>query len=556
MKKMRRFAAIAAAAAMTACMAVPMMTAFADAGDNSIKISAGTDDKLTYHTSFAAYQVFDGTYNATEKNLTIEGWGNGVNVNNFLAAIKADATLAADFAVAEGATDPYVNTAAGAVAVANVVKGYGDDSDKSEAFAKLAAKNAAETSGEYLNGAISGIGDGYYVVVDTKAATNTENKGTGWSLGMLEVAGGEEVTVTTKVGYPTVVKKVQEDDITTDEDYGPGYNDVADWDVNTPVPFKIQATMPENIDDFSCYYMKFTDTMADNFGAPTNIKVTVGGTDVTEKVSAAAAAGTNDLVVEITNLKALGVTITKDTVVEVTYTAVLNNTGTTAVIGLNGQENKVYLEYSNNPNVTATGAPSADDTGKTPEDTVIVFTYELDITKIDGVTKEMLQGAEFLLENADGKYAKVENDYFVAWVDKANATTLTSDESGVFKIIGLDDGTYNLWEQDWSDVYNIPTTAFVAKIDATTLFSQTYKEAADTMDADDMLTALTGTVGGEDAVADVNAGTVAGTIENNQGTSLPSTGGIGTTLFYVIGGTLAAGAGVALIAKKRMKNEE
>ncbi len=566
MKKTRRFAAIAAAAMMTACMAVPMMAvmpASAASGDNSITIqNYNPDNAGLSHSSFAAYQVFAGNYDTVNNNLTVTGWGDGINVDAFLAAIKADATLRSKFAVADGESDPYVNSVAGAVAVSDVVGTWTSDSAEAKAFAKLAVANKTTSSGTYENGVISGIADGYYVIADTAAATDTDGN-SAWSLGMLQVAGGTNVSVTTKIDYPTVVKKVQEDDVNTDGDYGAGYNDVADWDINTDVPFKIIATMPSNIDEYEHYYMKFTDTMADNFGTPENVVVTVGATTLSDAQYATTFTG-NDMTIEIKDLKNLTdsesnkITITADTKVTVAYTAKLNNNGDTpAVIGLPGQENKVKLEYSNNPNVTGngTGTPGDENTGKTPEDTVIVFTYELDITKIDGATGEKLSGAEFLLANSDGKYAQVnDSGYFVAWVDKANATTLTSDANGLFKVIGLDDGIYYLHEQSWSEEYNIPSTPFTVVIDAATAYTQVYMENEDTNEPGEVLTALSGTIAGEDA--GVNRGIVTGTIENNKGTTLPSTGGIGTTIFYVVGGVLVAGAGVTLIAKKRMKNEK
>ncbi len=553
MKKMRRFAAIAAAAAMTACMAVPMTNVFAADGDNDIKITGYAPDSAGLeHSSFAAYQIFDGTWNdgEDEKNLTVSGWGDGLNVDGFIEALQADATF-----VKEGANvfKDVTNDVTGAQAVANVLSGWNSKSTEAEAFAKLAVQNKADASGNYSNGVISGVADGYYVIADTTAATDDDGN-SAYSLGMLYVANDTTMEVAPKVAYPSVVKKVQEDDDTTDDGFGEGYNDVADWDVNTDVPFKVIGSLPSNIDKYDHYYVQFVDTLADNFGTPENIAVTVGSTPLTAGTDYTTSFVGNDLTVTILDVKKYNVT--KDTEITLTYTAKLNNSGENkAVIGLDGQENEVYMVYSNNPNVTGDGTAAPSDTGETPEDTVIVFTYELDITKIDGASKDVIKGAQFKLKNAGGKFAEVDaSGNFVEWND--TGSVLESDENGLFKVIGIDDGEYQLVELDWSDIYNIPTTPFDVEIDATTLFSQTYKENGDTDEAKEMLKALAGTVAGEDAAADVDAGTVAGTIENNQGAQLPSTGGIGTTLFYVVGGTLAAGAGVALIAKKRMKNED
>lgn len=551
MKKFKKLNAVITATLMAAALSVPMASSLsvsAATGDNSITVNAG-NDKMT-HSAVAAYQVFAGTYNDADSNLTITGWGDGINVAAFITAIKADATIGSSF------TGDITNDAAGAQAVADIVGKWTDNSDEAKAFAKLAVANAATKSGTYNNGVISGIADGYYVMADESAATATDPTGSAFTLGLLQVVGGENVEVTTKIDYPTVVKKVQEDDITTDDGYGAGFNDVADWDANTDVPFKIIATMPSNIDEYDHYYMNFTDTLDDTFGNPENIVVTAGTKTLAKDIDYTIETTGNDMNIVIMDLKGVdGLTVDDKTTVTVTYTAKLNVSGDNlAIIGRDGQENKVKLEYSNNPNKTGDGSSKPDDTGETPEDKVIVFTYELDITKIDGATKAVIENAEFKLGNDKGQWATVnESGYFTGWVDdEESATVLKSNANGIFKVIGLDDGNYKLKELNWSEEYNIPDTAFNAVIDADTAFTQD-----DYANAETALINLTGSVNAkDDENANPNDGIVAGTIENNKGTMLPSTGGIGTTLFYVGGGCVVALAGVALITKKRMNNRE
>lgn len=551
MKKFKKLNAVITATLMAAALSVPMASSLsvsAAAGDNSITVKAG-NDKMT-HSDVAAYQVFAGTYNDADSNLTITGWGDGINVTAFITAIKADATIGSSFA------GEITNDAAGAQAVADIVGKWTDNSDEANAFAKLAVANAATKSGTYSEGVISGIADGYYVMADESAATATDPTGSAFTLGLLQVVGGENVEVTTKIDYPTVVKKVQEDDVATDDGYGTGFNDVADWDANTDVPFKIIAAMPSNINEYDHYYMNFTDTLDDTFGNPENIVVTAGEKTLVKDTDYTVEANGNDMNIVIMDLKGVeGLTVDENTKVTVTYTAKLNVSGVNlAIIGRDGQENKVKLEYSNNPNKTGDGSSAPDDTGETPEDKVIVFTYELDITKIDGATKATIENAEFKLGNDKNQWATVnEAGYFTGWVDdEASATVLKSDASGIFKVIGLDDGNYKLKELNWSEEYNIPDTAFNAVINAETLFTQD-----DYANAEAALISLNGSVNGKDDTgANAADGIVAGTIENNKGTTLPSTGGIGTTLFYVGGGAVVALAGVALITKKRMNNRE
>ncbi len=551
MKNTKILASIATAALLAACAVAPSIPVWAASGDNTIKINADTNGMT--HSAMAAYQVFAGTYNDSDDNLTVTGWGDGINVTAFISAIKADATIGTAFASVNSE-----NTATTAQQVSDIVGGWTDNSAKAKIFAKLAVANRSDTaSGTYSDSKISGIADGYYVIVDTSAATDDDPVGSAYTLGLLEVAGGADVSVTPKIDYPTVVKKVQEDDNNTDDGYGAGYNDVADWDVNTNVPFKIIANMPSNIEEYDHYYMLFTDTLDDSFGNPESIVVTADETPLVLDRDYTIRYTGNDMKIEIMDLKGVsGLTVTEDTEVTVTYTAKLNNTGgTKAVIGLDGQQNKVKLEYANNPNVTGDGSTKPDDTGETPEDKVIVFTYEVDVTKVDGATDAAIENAEFKLsDSTKQKWAKVTEDgYFEEWVSSASeATVLTSDSSGLFKIIGLDDGTYYLYEQDWSEQYNIPGEPFEVVVDAETLFTQD-----DYTNAAAALTALTGSVGGvEDEGADVTDGIVSGTIENNKGSQLPSTGGIGTTIFYVVGGVLVVGAGVLLVTKKRAKDAE
>ena len=279
-----------------------------------------------------------------------------------------------------------------------------------------------------------------------------------------------------------------------------------------------------------------------------------------------------NLAVTFENIKAYD-DVTQNTIVTVNYSAVLNDT---AVIGLNGQENSVKLIYSNNPNVTYT--PDTEDntdqgathksgnTDNTPEDKVVVFTYEIDINKIDGDTDKPLEGAKFKLSKGT-KWAVVDTSTgkLTGWANtEAEGTELESDENGLFKIIGLDSGTYTLKETAPPTGYNAPANPnFTVTLTAATVNTQKYTSATYPT-ADTVLTNITGQINDTDmskldADAAANRGEnggVKGTIENHKGTVLPSTGGMGTTLFIIGGGVAAAAAGIYLISKKRAKEEE
>ena len=284
------------------------------------------------------------------------------------------------------------------------------------------------------------------------------------------------------------------------------------------------------------------------------------------------------LVVSFEDIKAYN-NVTSETIVTVDYTAKLNNT---AVIGLDGQENKVDLTYSNNPNFeyipctvdNKEDVPKDEDnkeqTDKTPEDKVVVFTYEIDINKIDGDTKAKLEGAEFTLSRKNGEnvdeYVQVDgNGKVTSWTTiAANASKLTSDANGLFKIIGIDSGSYTLTETKAPEGYNLPAEPnFAIVLTADTKNTQKYTSQTYT-NAATVLTGIEGTIAGKAMTvlnADSNAnrganGGVEGSIENRKGTELPSTGGIGTTLFYLAGGVMVIGAGIVLVTKKRLSKEE
>ena len=247
--------------------------------------------------------------------------------------------------------------------------------------------------------------------------------------------------------------------------------------------------------------------------------------------------------VSFTDLKTVsGVSQGKYIIVE--YTATLNQN---AEVGLDGNPNVVYLEYSNKPDQSGNG----DNTGTTPEDKVIVFTYELDTTKVDGQDNtKRLEGAEFKLHNADNKWAIVDsNNKITGWADaEEGGSTLKSDANGLFKVIGLDDGTYYLKETKAPAGYNLLSSEITVVITATTSNGQTWTDGQ----ASSALTELKVTANNEPGTVDNNKGIASITVANNKGSTLPETGGMGTTIFYVLGSILVLGAAVLLITRKRM----
>lgn len=165
-----------------------------------------------------------------------------------------------------------------------------------------------------------------------------------------------------------------------------------------------------------------------------------------------------------------------------------------------------------------------------PEDKNIVFTYKVTVNKVKE-NKQPLKGAEFELSKKakDG-----------SWISKGKLTG-TGDDQNVFEWKGLDDGDYKIEETTTPSGYNT-----IDPIE----FTITAEHEIDS--ADPKLTSLSG---GDVFTGNVTTGAVSATIVNKSGSTLPETGGIGTTVFYVIGGMLMAAAAVLLITKKRMNNK-
>ena len=230
--------------------------------------------------------------------------------------------------------------------------------------------------------------------------------------------------------------------------------------------------------------------------------------------------------VQFANLKNITGLGAGDTIY-VEYESTLNET---AVIGSAGNSNTMYLTYSNNPY-------SNTDRGRTVDDTVIVFTYKVVVNKVDGQDAP-LPGAQFKLE----KY----NAATTNWDEVETITTGTGADQNIFSFEGLDDGNYRLTETVTPAGYNT-----IEPIEFTV--TATHDITSD----NPALTDLSGnvTTGEITFTKDVPKGSLSTNVVNEQGLVLPTTGGIGTTLFYIGGIVLVLGAASCLIVKLyRKKN--
>lgn len=493
-------------------------TAFAEETTYSISINNSTEG----HT-YEAYQIFTGDLSEKDGKKVLSNivWGSGVSEAGQTAlgdaAAKAETLKTeADAKAFAKAVAPYLTTAAGS---ANTV-----------------------TDGKYV---ISGLAAGYYLVKDKDGSVTGE--GDAYTEYIVQVVGN--VTADPKSDASKVVKKVKDTNDSTGETSG--WQDSADYDIGDSVPFQLTATLADNVSAYYSYKVVFHDTLSAGLTYNNDAVVKVGENVIynakgasQNKTGVSVSYERNVLTVTILDVKAEGINGTDNSVVTVDYTATLNEN---AAIGSAGNPNKVYLEYSNNPNWTPGEGEGPEDspTGDTPEDTVIVFTYKTIINKVepDGNDKtKALTGAAFKLEKLIKGAEGAEN----TWKTVKEFTVDDQNPTSTFTFEGLDDGTYKLTETVTPKGYN-------------TIDPITFNVTANHSDGDTpALTDLNGEkVTGEITFTkDVSAGSLSSDVVNKAGTTLPETGGMGTTIFYILGSVLLVGAAILLITKKRMSAEK
>ena len=346
--------------------------------------------------------------------------------------------------------------------------------------------------------------------------------------------GNNGLTVTTKECVPTLEKKVQEKNDSTGTTTG--WQDGADYDIGDDVPFKLTGTVSDKYDNYGSYAYTFHDKMSNGLTFNNDVKVYVDGTLITTGYTVVTENLTDTdgnvctFEVRFENLKNIS-SVNANSKITVEYTAKLNEK---AVIGSAGNPNEARLEYSNNP--------YGEGTGKTPWDKVIVFTYKLVANKVDG-SGNALAGAGFTLykwnasSEAKDKYEAVGSE--IKGTDEDPKTT--------FEFSRLDAGQYKLVETTVPAGYNKAEDLefkVVAKYNT---------DSVDPAFEELQVTDLNGNVlSSKFTISSEADKTISTNITNLSGTELPSTGGMGTTILYVIGAILVIGAGILLITKKRM----
>ena len=378
---------------------------------------------------------------------------------------------------------------------------------------------------------------GYYLIKDLDGALAGKNDA--YTKFIVSIV--KDTTINPKANVPTMTKKVK-DVNDSDNTQNSDWQDSADYDIGDKVPFQLKGVVASNYNDYASYYFAFHDVEEKGLAFDSStVKVYVDGNEITTDFSVLTGDSVTDgctFEVVFSDLKAIS-SVKASSVITVEYESRLTDQ---AVIGEQGNLNKAYLKFSNNPNQAQNETP---ETGSTPWDTVIVFTYKTIINKVtanpnynssvEGSQQYIpLDGAEFTLEKqVDSKW--------VAVAGSKNA------EGTSFTFSGLDDGTYKLTETVTPSGYN--------KIDPITFtITASHQIEWDGVNRNGVLTSIAGNkeTGEITFIADKAAGSLTAEVLNQAGTTLPETGGIGTTLFYVIGSVLVIGAVVLLVSKKRM----
>lgn len=412
---------------------------------------------------------------------------------------------------------------------------------------------------------------GYYIIVDENKEETAENE-------------ADSAYIVQVVGPTAVAPKttVPELDKTTDSDkskYQPTFDEAAGdatdkygHKIGEVFPFDLKASIPvEYLSKFDTYKLVFHDQMSEGLSFKEGFTVKVDGREISAeqyKVTGSVVNEDNTIGTDIAGAE-FALTIEdlftviggKDKipnegniVVTVHYTAYLNEKSLVWDTDANGNTNSAHLEFSRDPN-------NEDEMGTTPPDVVTIFTFDLDGLKTDG-DGNALAGAGFTLYDEENNviplYKDQETGKYFVWeageknpvpetFERVETDEIRSDDKGDFIINGLKPGKYILKETTVPTGFN---KAPDMEITVTITGYDTDGKPILNVSKKYIETEGVGDVNTENQVGNTTDTTVE--IVNKKGTLLPSTGGIGTTIFYAVGGVLVVGAGVLLIVKKRL----
>lgn len=410
---------------------------------------------------------------------------------------------------------------------------------------------------------IQGLQPGYYMIDEITSVQDTHSAA---SLILLDTA-DDSCDIQIKSDYPSIIKKIEEDDLNI------GWNDIGDYEIGQSIPYKYETYIPD-IKAYNTYKMIFHDIMDEALTFDSDsVQIQISDSEKTYTVpsnqySIVENTDNESFIVQISDIKSIidqQFSNGYGQKVLFTYNAYLNEKAKDRS-GRAGFENKVALEFSNNPDTDGTN-----DTGMTPWDSVVCFTYQINAVKTNE-ENQSLQGAKFRLYRDENgtqeiKLKKVENVYVVMnedYLSNAESDEMISDENGLFNISGLDQGTYYLKETQAPDGYRKiqDSIKIVIKPEFTTDRNSYYENqgASDqvlkTLSANcEIKQFLNGLLnsGSKALQTDVQTGSIQLKIVNQTGSKLPVTGS-SMTLILLAGGSLLMIAGLYNLRKQ--KNEK
>lgn len=582
MKRLKKMVGVLLSAIMVLAMALPVMATDTTATTGSIKILE-KDSVSLENKAFKAYRILDATLAGTDNE--------GKPRVAYTVPEKLRTYYATKFGVDEKAKDFDVKITK---EISELSETELFDFAKNILASTELKTNITGVEGTYQKGdknayIISGLPLGYYVVADeTEYEAGTPSGETAISALILDTL-VPDAEITVKADVPTIDKKIISEN-GTDEPDKVEYNNAAIGDI---VNYEITSKVPD-MTGYKHYCFVVTDTLSHGLTYQNDLKIMVGGKEYTSYTPTITEGDlkTTPTIIKIVFNKFIE--LEKDQDIIIKYSAKVNDS---AVIGAQlGNPNDVNLTYSNDPNKTSSGDPDEPNenspVGITPDKTTRTYLTGLKLLKVDGKTEAALAGAEFEIkakalnqmlvnkdvfevDNEKGTYYKLKDGTYTIDVptedteryyeDTETKYTKTSkqeietatgegeektykatvDNDGILRLTGLAAGTYIITEAKAPNGYNM--------LDKDIIVELKWSKPAEEGDTDCI---WTGTKDGE-AISAVEDNDFHFTfkVANNTGTELPSTGGIGTTIFYIVGGILVVGAAILLVTKKRMSKE-
>ena len=532
-KVIKKLLAALLAVAMVCAMAIP---AFAE----------NSEGDVDSHHTYSAFQIFKGDVegnNIKDFKISNAKWGESItNPTEFLAQLTADSTIGGEFKTnftpqeAVAVISQWHDSDDYSIAFARFVCHYLYSNDANPTYVVRAGSNALT---------IPEAKAGYYLFVDTTDFSKDDSYHSYNSFLLMVTKGNWNVPITPKAEKPTVEKKVYDNPDGTSTG---GFGSSADHAINEKFQFQLTATLPDSTNRAYDYYDKYSvifhDTLSEGITYDGPYSVVIESNDITYTITDPSKYTINTdkldsqnyFEVEIPDVKTCvaGLDLNNGATIKVTYTAHLNEKASVNTAGGGTSNiNKVYLTYSNNPQDESS-------IGKTPESTpVYVYTYQLNNTKYRDEVNEnnKLEGAGFRLYsneacNAEDEIKLKMNDdgtYSRDFSTEGKGVEMLSNKDGQFNVKGLDAGTYYLKE-------TTPPAGYSAcKVIPVTIKADHSRNDQVNLEGSNLT----------NDIVNIKAG----------GITLPSTGGIGTTIFYVVGGGLMVAAIVLLVTKKRMENK-